>query len=100
LSFYNSFFGLDFIVLRYSNAFGDRQGNSGEGGVISVFIKNILKGEPSYINGDGTNTRDYVYVKDIVSANVKALDYKKSGAFNISSGVETSLNDLSGVLSH
>lgn len=95
LNFYHSFFGLDYVVLRYSNAFGDRQGNAGEGGVISVFIKNILNGIPSYINGDGTNTRDYVYVKDIVNANVKALEHNESGAFNISSGVETSLNDLS-----
>lgn len=98
LNFYNSFFGLNYVVLRYSNAFGERQGTSGEGGVISVFIKNILNDNISYINGNGTNTRDYIYVKDIVSANVKALDLKKSGAFNISSGIETSLNDLADLI--
>ncbi len=94
LNFYNSFFGLNYVVLRYSNAFGDRQGNSGESGVVSIFIKNILSGKPSTINGEGTNTRDYIYVKDIVKANVKALNYGTSDVFNISSGIETDLNSL------
>jgi len=94
LKFYKDYFGLNYVVLRYANIFGDRQGNSGEGGVVSVFMKNILKNNKSCINGDGTNTRDYVYVKDVAEANVKALDIINSDFFNISTGIETDLNSL------
>ena len=94
LSFYKNYYNINYIILRYANIFGERQGNSGEGGVVSVFMKNIITDNASYINGDGTNTRDYVYVKDVADANFKALDCNVSDVFNISTGTETSANLL------
>ncbi len=94
LFFYKNYYNINFVILRYANIYGERQGNSGEGGVVSVFMKNTLSNKISYINGDGTNTRDYVYVKDVADANVKALDCNVSDVFNISTGSETSANLL------
>ncbi|MFA7361788.1 MAG: NAD-dependent epimerase/dehydratase family protein [Candidatus Kapaibacterium sp.] len=94
LFFYKNYYNINYIILRYANIFGERQGNSGEGGVVSVFMKNIITDKISYINGDGTNTRDYVYVKDVADANFKALDCNVSDFFNISTGTETSANLL------
>jgi UDP-glucose 4-epimerase len=100
LRFYKKFFGIDYIILRYSNVFGERQGLKGEAGVISIFIKKMLAGEQPVIFGDGSNTRDFLYVKDAVDANIKALDYNGSTALNISSGEETNIGDLYNRIKH
>ena len=92
--FYKNYYDLNYILLRYANVYGERQGNSGEGGVVSVFMKNIISNKTSYINGDGTNTRDYVYVKDVAAANIKALECTVSDVFNISTASETNTNLL------
>lgn len=90
---YAHLFGLDSFILRYSNVFGPRQIAKSEAGVISIFIEHILKGEPCIVYGDGEQTRDYVFVGDVVEANILALDCS-SNIINIGTGIETSVNDL------
>ncbi len=78
--------------------YGSRQSSHGESGVISIFIGKLLEGKSPVINGSGKNTRDFVFVKDVAAANVKALSYKGSGIFNISSEKETSVLKLTNLL--
>jgi UDP-glucose 4-epimerase len=86
-------YGLQNVILRYSNVYGPRQIIKSEAGVISIFIDRILKDEPCIVYGDGTQMRDYVHVSDVVAANVSALDCHPE-IFNIGTGVETSVNGL------
>jgi UDP-glucose 4-epimerase len=94
LHFYKSYYNLDFVILRYSNVFGPRQGSSSEAGVVSIFCRKLIEGINPVINGDGLNTRDYVYVKDVVVANLKALSLNISEYFNISTAKETNVNEI------
>ncbi len=94
LAFYKSVYNLDFVALRYSNVYGPRQNPKGEAGVVAIFASKMLKGEQPIIYGDGTATRDYVYISDVVRANMLSLDPKVFGAFNISTGVETDVNTI------
>ncbi|MGB9771707.1 MAG: NAD-dependent epimerase/dehydratase family protein [Candidatus Kapaibacteriota bacterium] len=94
LNFYKSVYGVDFVALRYSNVYGPRQNPYGEAGVVAIFAEKMLTGGQPVINGDGTATRDYIFVSDVVRANVFALDDKVSGAFNISTGIETDVNTI------
>jgi UDP-glucose 4-epimerase len=82
--------GLSYAALRYANVYGPRQNPFGEGGVVAIFSKKLLSGEQPTIFGQGDKTRDYVYVSDIVQANLLALTSKISGIFNIGTGLETS----------
>lgn len=86
--------GLEFVALRYANVYGPRQDPHGEAGVVAIFVKKLLRGEPPVINGDGGQTRDYVYVDDVVTANLAAAEAHETGAFNIGTGVETDVNGL------
>lgn len=95
LALYRQIFGLEYIVLRCANVYGERQGNSGEGGVISIFSKKLHERRPVTIFGDGGQSRDFIYVGDVAAANCRALTAKTcNAAFNISTGTETSLNTL------
>lgn len=94
LKCFSSLFGFDYVVLRYSNVFGPRQDPKGEAGVISIFIDRFLKDEPPTIFGDGKQTRDFIFVKDVALANYLALTYPKSGIFNIGSGREVSVLEI------
>ena len=94
LGFYQEQYGIKFIALRYANVYGPRQNPHGEAGVVSIFSKNILQNKQPVINGDGKQTRDYVYVSDVVEANFKALQYNKSGIFNIGTGIEADVNEI------
>ena len=85
---------LDYACLRYGNVYGPRQDSKGEAGVVSIFTDNALHRNILKINGDGEQTRDFVYVKDVVSANVLALNLRLNGIFNVSTGKETSVNHL------
>ncbi len=88
-------FGIDYVVLRYANVYGERQNPKGEAGVISIFIDKILNGERPTIFGDGSSTRDYVYVGDVVRANLLAMKKEtKEKVFNIGTGREVSVNKL------
>lgn len=93
LEYYRHIYSLDFVALRYANVYGPRQNPHGEAGVVAIFCSRILSGRTCLIYGDGSQTRDYVYVGDVARANVLALD-SKSGSYNIGTGVETSVNEL------
>lgn len=86
--------GLSYTILRYANVYGPRQSASGEGGVIAIFIAKIKRGLPIVIYGDGKQTRDFIYVKDIVNANVAAMERGEQETLQISSGSATSILDL------
>ncbi|OGC38524.1 UDP-glucose 4-epimerase [candidate division WWE3 bacterium RBG_16_52_45] len=94
LDVWRKLYGIEYIALRYSNVYGPRQGGKGEAGVTAIFAKKMLKGEPIEVFGDGKQTRDYVYVADVVAANLAAWDLKGGGVFNIATGVETSVNEI------
>jgi UDP-glucose 4-epimerase len=80
-------------VLRYGNVFGPRQDPHGEAGVVAIFLGRLADGEAPHIFGDGTQQRDYVYVGDVATATVAALE-RPAGVFNIGTGVPTSVLDL------
>jgi UDP-glucose 4-epimerase len=86
--------GLSTVSLRYGNVYGPRQDPLGEAGVIAIFCGKLLEGGRPQIFGDGTQTRDYVYVGDVVEANLRAADSDVTGAFNVGRGVETSVVDI------
>src|SRR5439155_17821902 len=74
--------------------YGPRQDPHGEAGVVAIFVERLLDGQECTIYGDGSQTRDYVYVGDLVRANVAALDENVQGIYNIGTGQETSVNEL------
>ena len=82
-------YGLDYVVLRYGNVYGPRQSSRGEAGVFAIFSEQMLNGVQPVIYGDGQKIRDYVYISDVVAANMAALDRGSNEIFNISSGVQT-----------
>lgn len=94
LSYYRQAFGLPYIALRYANVYGPRQSAKGEAGVVAIFLSLLLTGKTPVINGDGRQTRDYVYVGDVVNANVAALEGSFVGAVNIGTGVETDVLEI------
>ncbi|MBU2603584.1 MAG: NAD-dependent epimerase/dehydratase family protein [Actinobacteria bacterium] len=87
---YHVNFGLDFTVLRYPNVYGPRQDPHGEAGVVAIFALQMLDGRQPLIFGDGSKTRDYCFVSDIVQANMLATERGGAGLFNIGRGVEVS----------
>ena len=94
LAFYKETYEVDFVCLRYANIYGPRQNHKGEAGVVAIFINQMLSNGQPVINGDGLYTRDYVFVKDVVTANVLALDTCVSGIFNIGTGIQTTTNEI------
>jgi UDP-glucose 4-epimerase len=94
LSFYHTEYGIPYIALRYANIYGPRQDPHGEAGVVAIFSLRLLAGEQPVIHGDGEQTRDYVFVHDVARANVAALRVDYTGALNIGTGRETSVNAL------
>jgi UDP-glucose 4-epimerase len=83
------------VALRYANVYGPRQNPRGEAGVVAIFSDRLLTGAPCVINGDGEQTRDYVYVGDVAEATFLAVKRPQAtGAANIGTGVETSVNEL------
>jgi len=89
LNFYYQTYGIKFVALRYSNVYGPRQNPYGEAGVVAIFSKKLLSGQVCTINGDGRQTRDYVYVADVALANLAAVHSPFVGAVNIGTNVET-----------
>ena len=94
LRFYQQTHGVAYAALRFGNVYGPRQNPHGEAGVVAIFAQRMLRGEPVRVNGAGTQTRDYVYVGDVVRAFVAALASDVSGIFNVGTGVETDVNTL------
>lgn len=94
-SVFHNLYGLETVSLRYFNVFGPRQDPNGEyAAVIPKFTEKITQNKSPVIFGDGNQTRDFVYVKDVARANLLAMDSHISGLFNIGTGIQTSLNDL------
>lgn len=93
LAYYKEVYGITYTALRYGNVYGPRQNPKGEAGVIAIFCEQMLGGKTPIINGDGRQTRDYVYVSDVVEANKLALiNYKDAScnqAFNVGTSLET-----------
>jgi len=89
LYLYSILYGLPYVVLRYGNVYGPRQSSKGEAGVVAIFCEQMLQGIAPVIYGDGSKTRDYVEISDVVRANVKALSLGNGEIFNVSSGVRT-----------
>jgi UDP-glucose 4-epimerase len=89
---------LNYTILRYANIYGPRQNPFGEAGVVAIFSTKLLKREQPIINGTGEQTRDYVFVKDVVKANILTLADEESDIYNVGTGIETNVNDLYKVL--
>lgn len=98
LNYYHTVKKLPYVALRYANVFGPRQDPKGEAGVVAIFISNLLNKQTPYINGNGQQTRDYVYVADVVQANILALDHKVKGVYNVGTQKETNVNELYGLI--
>ncbi|MDD2354095.1 MAG: NAD-dependent epimerase/dehydratase family protein [Patescibacteria group bacterium] len=94
LNYYYQVYNLNYTILRFANVYGPRQFKGGEAGVIAIFIDNAIKGQASVMYGDGQQTRDFVFVYDVVSALIKAKEIDCRGEINISMGRETSLLEL------
>jgi UDP-glucose 4-epimerase len=95
LGLYHELYGLDYVVLRFANVYGERQGDKGEGGVISIFAKRVARGEGLTIFGDGGQTRDFIYAGDVARGICRALVTEKvNTAYNLSTQTETSLKEL------
>jgi UDP-glucose 4-epimerase len=86
--------GATAFALRFANVYGPRQNPLGEAGVVAIFSRRLLDGEPCLINGDGEQTRDYVYVEDVADATLAAVTARITGVANIGTGVETTVNEL------
>jgi UDP-glucose 4-epimerase len=94
LYMYQVMYGLDYVVFRYPNVYGPRQDPHGEAGVTAIFIGQMLRGEPVTIFGDGEQERDFVFVGDIADANLRALESRRSGVYNLGSNLPTSVNQI------
>ena len=94
LHFYQVQYNMDYVCLRLANVFGPRQDPKGEAGVVAIFFTKMLNGKQLVINGDGKQTRDYVYVGDVADAVVASIDQKETGVFNVGTSKETSVNSL------
>lgn len=94
LNYYHELYGIPYTSLRYSNVYGPRQNPHGESGVVAIFAEMMMEGKIPVINGDGTHTRDYVYVSDVVRANLLALESDFVGELNIGTQTEISTNEV------
>jgi UDP-glucose 4-epimerase len=98
LSYYQRVNGLQIVSLRYANVYGPRQDPDGEAGVVAIFIQKLLNNEQAIVNGNGRQTRDFVYVEDVVEANLAVMGQEIQGTYNVGTGEETSINDLLRIL--
>ena len=99
LEMYRKIYGMEYVVLRFANVYGERQGDGGEGGVISIFAKAVAEGRDITIYGDGEQTRDFVYAGDIAEGIWAALRTEEvNAAYNLSTQTETSLRELVSLL--
>jgi len=98
LDLYHANYGLPYVILRYPNVYGPRQDSKGEAGVVAIFAGAMLAGQPTKINGDGKQTRDFTYVGDVARANRLALESDAVGIFNVGTGIPTDINQIHRVL--
>jgi len=98
LGVYRASHGIPFAALRYANVYGPRQDPHGEAGVVAIFCGKLLEGKPCTVNGDGGQTRDYVFAGDVARANLLAAEKVFDGPLNVGTGVETGVNRLHALL--
>lgn len=98
LRYFRAADGMEYVSLRYANVYGPRQDPYGEAGVVAIFTQKMLQGEQPIINGNGRQTRDFVYVDDVVEANIAALGKEAHGIYNVGTGQETTINELFSLL--
>ncbi|WP_342005073.1 NAD-dependent epimerase/dehydratase family protein [Terribacillus halophilus] len=94
IQLFHQFYKLPYTILRYGNVYGPGQKPKGEGGVVAVFLEKLMRKEPIMIHGDGTQSRDFIFVEDIVSVNIAAMNQKESGIYHASTGTSNSILDL------
>jgi UDP-glucose 4-epimerase len=94
LFYYAITYGLKYTAFRYANVYGPRQNPHGEAGVIAIFLEKLFKRQQAVINGDGGQTRDFVYVDDVAAANLAALNGADNEILNIGTGIETSVTEI------
>jgi UDP-glucose 4-epimerase len=99
VGYFHRTYGLQTVILRYANVYGPRQDPNGEAGVVGIFARRILLGQPCIVYGDGRQTRDFVFVDDVAQANMLATQ-GPVGTYNIGTGIETSLNELLTAFEH
>lgn len=98
LAYYQQHSGIQYVSLRYSNVYGPRQDPHGEAGVVAIFTQKMLSGEQPIVNGTGRQTRDFVFVEDVVDAHLSVMGKDVQGCYNVGVGEETSINELFGML--
>ncbi len=98
LAYYHRVCGIQTVSLRFANVYGPRQDPEGEAGVIAIFIQKLLNGEQPVVNGNGRQTRDFVYVEDVVEANLCVMGQGIEGIFNVGTSVETPINEVFGLI--
>ena len=98
LDWFHRTYGFNYTAMRYGNVYGPRQNPHGEAGVIAIFCDRLLAGQDITIFGDGLQTRDYVYVHDVVQANMRVLENGLNGAYNVGTGIETDVLTLAQLL--
>jgi UDP-glucose 4-epimerase len=94
LAYYKHVAGLGYAILRFGNVYGPRQEPEGEAGVVAIFSQKMLKEEQPLINGNGLQTRDYIFVEDVVNATVGVMPSHVQGIFNVGTGKERSVNEI------
>jgi UDP-glucose 4-epimerase len=99
LFYFQRLSGIQVVSLRHANVYGPRQDPDGEAGVVAIFIRQMLNNQQPIINGNGRQTRDFVYVDDVVEANLAAMGQDSHGVYNVGTGTETSVNELFRILS-
>ena len=96
---FNEIYGLKTVALRYFNVYGPRQDPSSDyAAVIPKFVNRVMAGKAPIIYGDGEQTRDFTFVRDVVQANVRAMESDATGVFNVAAGTRISVNDLAGMI--
>jgi UDP-glucose 4-epimerase len=98
LAYYQRVSGIQYVSLRFSNVYGPRQDPYGEAGVVAIFTQKMIAGEQPIINGNGRQTRDFIYVDDVVEAHMSVLGRDIQGVYNVGTAHETTINDLYGKL--
>jgi len=98
MNYYRAQYGLEYTALRYANVYGPRQDPHGEAGVVAIFAERLLRKQTAIVNGDGEQTRDFVYVGDVVRANKAAIARGDGMSINIGTGVETNINTVFRIL--
>ncbi|MCR8645184.1 GDP-mannose 4,6-dehydratase [Paenibacillus sp. N1-5-1-14] len=91
---FHHFYKLPYTILRFANVFGPGQTPKGEGGVVAIFLEKIKEELPLIIHGDGEQTRDFIYVKDVVEANIAAMSHASCRTLHVSTGTQTTINEL------